>query len=111
MNRELGRVLVRSLLTLAMVLVCSLCLVYQAAEPLRAFSLAITFGLVSAAYTTILIVAPMYYALSLGGMALSARMLARTQSQKDSTPDDDEKDTLRCPNCAANLNELRYIIV
>lgn len=71
---------------------------FVAAEPLRAFSLAITFGLVSAAYTTILIVAPMYNALSLGGMALSARMLARTQSQKDSTPDDDS--VKRTPSAA-----------
>ena len=62
-NEALGRVLIRSLLTLAMLIVCSLCMVYMGAEPLHAFSLAITFGIVSAAYTTILLVAPMYYGL------------------------------------------------
>lgn len=63
-NGALSRVCIRSLLTLAMVIVCSLCMVFMGAEPLRAFSLAITFGLLSATYTTLLIVAPFYYFLS-----------------------------------------------
>jgi len=40
-------------------------MVFIGAEPLHAFSLAITFGLLSATYTTLLIVAPFYYYLTL----------------------------------------------
>lgn len=76
-NEALSRVLIRSLLTLAMVMVCSLLMVFRGAEPLHAFSLAITFGLLSATYTTILIAAPFYYFLSANGMKFQAWQLAK----------------------------------
>ena len=69
-NEALARICIRSVLTLAMVMVCSLLMVFQGAEPLRAFSLAITFGLLSSTYTTLLIVAPLYYYITLAILVL-----------------------------------------
>ena len=76
-NEALARVLIRSLLVLAMVLVCSICMIFRGAEPLHAFSLAITFGLLSATYTTILIVSPMYYGISAAWMTMRARHVGK----------------------------------
>lgn len=62
-NRAMGLVTIRSLLTLAVVMVCSVCLVGLGPEGLESFSLAITFGLLNATYTTILLCAPLWYLL------------------------------------------------
>lgn len=71
-NMSLSKVTIRSLLTLMTVFVCSMVVAYMGAEPLHAFSLAITFGLISVAYSTLLIVSPLWYglrALTMIGMA------------------------------------------
>ena len=82
-NKALSLVCIRSLLTLAMVMVCSLCMVFMGAEPLRAFSLAITFGLLSATYTTLLICAPMYYYFTLFGFVLRAKYGKHKENMPD----------------------------
>ncbi|PSC72120.1 pre translocase subunit [Micractinium conductrix] len=61
------------LLTLAVVLVCAICLVGMGPEGLVSFSLAITFGLLNATCTTILICAPFWYLLRKSAMAWSTR--------------------------------------
>ncbi|KAL4420516.1 hypothetical protein ABPG75_010172 [Micractinium tetrahymenae] len=72
-NRAMGLVTIRSLLTLAVVMVCSVCLVGLGPQGLESFSLAITFGLLNASYTTILICAPFSYMVRTWVMAYRRR--------------------------------------
>ena len=90
-NLALSRVCIRSLLTLAMVMICSIMMVFKGAEPLRAFSLAITFGLLSATYTTLLIAAPMYYYLILFGWMIQSTSCCngKASNQKSVAENDD----------------------
>ena len=59
-NRALGLVCIRSLLTLAVVLVCSICVATAGPPVLHSFALALTFGLLSATWTTLLLAAPFW---------------------------------------------------
>lgn len=88
-NEALACVTIRSLLTLMAVVVCSLCLAFMGAEPLHAFALAITFGLISVTYSTLLVVAPLWYALRAGVMATRARFCkgSAVAASKDAAAD------------------------
>ncbi|KAL4436367.1 hypothetical protein ABPG77_009929 [Micractinium sp. CCAP 211/92] len=84
-NRALGTVTIRSLLTLAVVMVCSVCLVGLGPKGLESFSLAITFGLLNASYTTILICAPFWYMVRTWVMSYM-RSKAGAAGQPDTPP-------------------------
>ncbi len=62
-NDSIWQVVRRSIYTVLTVIAGSLSLFYWGAEPLHAFALAILFGLVCGAYSSIFIAAPLYFAL------------------------------------------------
>lgn len=62
-NQSIWQILKRSLYTVLTVITGALCLFYLGAEPLHAFALAIFYGLLCGAYSSIFIAAPMWWSL------------------------------------------------